>query len=47
MPMTIIRLAMLMLLGAALCGGTAACSTVEGFGQDISAAGRAGKRLLE
>lgn len=47
MNTTIIRLAMLLLIGAALCGGTVACNTVDGFGRDVSSAGRAGKRVFD
>ncbi len=42
-----VRFIALLLLGAALSGGTVACSTVEGVGKDISAAGRAGKRVFD
>jgi predicted small secreted protein len=35
------------MLGAMLTGATTACGTVEGLGKDISAAGRAGKRVFD
>ena len=36
-----------LLFGGFALGATTACGTVEGIGKDISAVGRAGKRVFE
>ncbi len=43
----LVKLTVALLLGGFLLGTTTACGTVEGIGKDISAVGRAGKRVFE
>jgi len=43
----ILKLTGALVLGTALAGATTSCGTIEGIGKDISAVGRAGKRLFD
>lgn len=43
----VLKVAGALLLGGLAVGATAACGTVEGIGKDISAVGRAGKRVFD
>jgi len=43
----ILKLAGALVLGTVLAGATISCGTIEGIGKDISAAGRAGKRVFD
>jgi len=43
----VLKVAGALMLGAFTLGATSACGTVEGIGKDISAVGRAGKRVFD
>ena len=43
----VLKVAGALLIGAFALGATSACGTIEGIGKDISAAGRAGKRVFD
>ncbi len=43
----LLKLTGALVIGGFLLGATTACGTVEGIGKDISAVGRAGKRVFE